>query len=165
MSISGHLKDLRKRVLLSLLGILVGAVGGWFLYEPVMDYITAPLLDIQDANTQINFPTIGAALDLKLRVSLWVGLIISCPWWIYQMGAFIVPGLKRKERWYAFAFGVVGVVLFISGAFTGVILVPRAVEILQSFVPAGGSSLLQADAYVDFYTRLVILFGISFPHS
>ncbi len=162
MSISGHLKDLRKRVLLSLLGILVGAVGGWFLYEPVMDYITAPLLDIQDANTQINFPTIGAALDLKLRVSLWVGLIISCPWWIYQMGAFIVPGLKRKERWYAFAFGVVGVVLFISGAFTGVILVPRAVEILQSFVPAGGSSLLQADAYVDFYTRLVILFGISF---
>ncbi len=162
MSIAGHLKDLRKSVLWSLLGILVGAVGGWFLYDPVMDYITAPLLDIQDANTQINFPTIGAALDLKLRVSLWVGLIISCPWWIYQMGAFIVPGLKRKERWYAFAFGAAGVVLFVSGAATGVALVPRAVEILQSFVPVGGSSLLQADAYVDFYTRLVLLFGISF---
>ncbi|MFT3944276.1 MAG: twin-arginine translocase subunit TatC [Ancrocorticia sp.] len=162
MSILEHLKDLRKHVLWSLLGILIGAVGGWFLYDPVMDYITAPLLDIQDANTQINFPTIGAALDLKLRVSLWVGLIISCPWWIFQMGAFIVPGLKRKERWYAFAFGAVGVVLFVSGAATGVALVPRAVEILQSFVPVGGSSLLQADAYVDFYTRLVILFGISF---
>lgn len=162
MSISGHLKDLRKRVLWSLLGILAGAVGGWFLYGPVMDYITAPLLDIQDANTQINFPTIGAALDLKLRVSLWVGVIISCPWWIYQVGAFIVPGLKRKERWYAFAFGAAGVLLFLGGALTGVMLVPRAVEILQSFVPVGGSSLLQADAYVDFYTRLVILFGISF---
>lgn len=162
MSILEHLKDLRKHVLWSLLGILVGAVGGWFLYDPVMDYITAPLLAMQDADTQINFPTIGAALDLKLRVSLWVGLIISCPWWIYQIGAFIVPGLKRKERWYAFAFGLVGVVLFVSGAATGVALVPRAVEILQSFVPVGGSSLLQADAYVDFYTRLVILFGVSF---
>ena len=58
--------------------------------------------------------------------------------------------------------GLVGVVLFVSGAATGVALVPRAVEILQSFVPVGGSSLLQADAYVDFYTRLVILFGVSF---
>ena len=162
MSISGHLKDLRKRVFLSLLGITLGAVGGWFLYEPVMDYITAPLTRIQDAGTQINFPTIGAALDLKLRVSIWTGLIISCPWWIYQLGAFIVPGLKRKERLYAFAFGAVGVLLFAGGATTGVWLVPRAVEILQSFVPAGGVSLLQADTYVDFYLRLVILFGVSF---
>ncbi|MFT0848317.1 twin-arginine translocase subunit TatC [Actinomycetaceae bacterium L2_0104] len=162
MSISGHLKDLRKRVFLSLLGITLGAVGGWFLYEPVMDYITAPLMRIQDAGTQINFPTIGAALDLKLRVSIWTGLIISCPWWIYQLGAFIVPGLKRKERLYAFAFGAVGVLLFAGGATTGVWLVPRAVEILQSFVPAGGVSLLQADTYVDFYLRLVILFGVSF---
>lgn len=162
MSILEHLKDLRKHVLWSLLGIIVGAVGGWFLYDPVMEYITAPLLAMQNADTQINFPTIGAALDLKLRVSLWIGLIISCPWWIYQIGAFIIPGLKCKERWYAFAFGAVGVMLFVSGAATGVALVPRAVEILQSFVPVGGSSLLQADAYVDFYIRLVILFGVSF---
>ena len=162
MSISGHLKDLRKRVLFALLGITVGAVGGWFLYEPVMGYITAPLFDIQDAGTQINFPTIGAALDLKLRVAIWIGLIISSPWWIYQLGAFIIPGLKRKERLYVFAFGAVGVLLFAGGATTGVWLVPRAVEILQSFVPVGGVSLLQADTYVDFYLRLVILFGISF---
>lgn len=162
MSISGHLKDLRKRVFLALLGITLGAVAGWFLYEPVMGYITAPLVQIQDAGTQINFPTIGAALDLKLRVSIWTGLIIASPWWIYQLGAFIMPGLKRRERLYVFIFGAVGVLLFAGGATTGVWLVPRAVEILQSFVPVGGVSLLQADTYVDFYLRLVILFGVSF---
>lgn len=162
MSVSGHLRDLRRRLVLSLLGITLGAVGGWFLYEPVMAHITAPLMDMQDAGTQINFPTIGAALDLKLRVSIWIGLIILSPWWIYQLGAFIIPGLKRKERMYAFAFGAVGVLLFAGGATTGVWLVPRAVEILQSFVPPGGVSLLQADTYVDFYLRLVLLFGVSF---
>ena len=108
MSISGHLKDLRKRVLLSLLGILVGAVGGWFLYEPVMDYITAPLLDIQDANTQINFPTIGAALDLKLRVSLWVGRRIRG---VVATLFSVVVGLivvRSRPRWGCAIPGVCG---------------------------------------------------------
>ena len=162
MSIMAHLKELRTRLAWSLVGIVVGAIGGWFLYDPVMAYITAPLHEMANSTTQINFPTIGSALDLKLRVSLWIGLLVSSPWWIYQLGAFIMPGLKRKERAYAFAFGAVGVILFASGAATGVFLVPRAVEVLQSFVPSDGVSLLQADAYVDFYLRLVLLFGVSF---
>ena len=157
-----HLKELRKRILLALVGIIVGAFGGWFVYEPVMAFITGPLKDMADSGTQINFPTIGSALDLKLRVSLWAGLMLASPWWIYQLGAFIMPGLKRKERIYVILFGAVGVLLFLGGAYTGVRLVPEAVKILQSFVPIGGISLLQADTYVDFYLRLVILFGISF---
>ena len=67
MSVFGHLKELRKRLLLALLGISVGAVGGWLLYDPIMDYITGPLLDMEDASTVINFPTIGGGLDLKLQ--------------------------------------------------------------------------------------------------
>ena len=162
MSVAGHLKELRKRLLLALAGITVGAVGGWFLYDPIMDYITAPLLAMEDANTVINFPTIGGGLDLKMRVALWAGILVSSPWWIYQLGAFIMPGLKRREKIYTITFGAVGVVLFGAGAASGVMMIPRAVEILQSFVPAEAFSVLQADTYVDFYLRLVLLFGASF---
>lgn len=162
MSVFGHLKELRKRLLLALLGISVGAVGGWLLFDPIMDYITGPLLDMEDASTVINFPTIGGGLDLKMRVALWAGVLISSPWWIYQLGAFIMPGLKRREKIYTVAFGAVGVVLFAAGAASGVMMIPRAVEILQSFVPSEAFSFLQADTYVDFYLRLVLLFGVSF---
>ncbi len=162
MSVAGHLKELRKRLLLALAGITVGAVGGWFLYDPIMDYITAPLLAMEDANTVINFPTIGGGLDLKMRVALWAGILVSSPWWIYQLGAFIMPGLKRREKIYTITGGAVGGVLFGAGATSGVMMIPRAVEILQSFVPAEAFSVLQADTYVDFYLRLVLLFGASF---
>lgn len=162
MSISGHLKELRKRLLLALTGITAGAIGGWFLYDTIMDYLTEPLVAMKDANTVINFPTIGAGLDLKMRVALWGGFLLSSPWWIYQIGAFIMPGLKRREKLYTVAFGAVGVLLFGAGAYSGLRMVPRAIEILQSFVPSEAFSVLQANTYVDFYLRLVILFGISF---
>lgn len=127
-----------------------------------MDFIQEPLTQLAGSNMEINFQTIGAALDLKLQVSIWTGVIISSPWWIYQIGAFIGPGLKRRERLYVVAFGVVGVLLFAAGAASGIWIAPHAVEILQSFVPQDGVSLLLAGNYVDFYMRLVIAFGISF---
>lgn len=162
MSLASHLSELRSRFIRSLAGVCVGAVVGWFLYEPVLDFILGPLTELEDSRTQINFQTIGAGFDLKMRVSLWIGAIVSSPWWIYQVGAYIGPGLKRNEKAYGAAFGCVGVALFAAGAFSAVRMAPHAVRILQSFVPDGSYSLLEAGSYVTFYTRLVLAFGISF---
>lgn len=162
MSVSAHLKELRKRLLLSFTGILIGAVAGWYLYEPVMAYIQAPLTDMANAQLKLNFQTIGAAFDLKLRVALWVGVLLASPWWVYQIGAFIGPGLRKNEKIYLSAFGLVGILLFAAGAVSGMWVVPKAVEILTSFTPEDGVNLLQASTYVDFYMRLVLAFGASF---
>ena len=162
MSLASHLSELRSRFIRSLVGVCVGAVVGWFLYEPVLDFIVEPLTALKDSRTQINFQTIGAGFDLKMRLSLWIGAIVSSPWWIYQIGAYIGPGLKRNEKAYGAAFGCVGVALFAAGAFSAVRMAPHAVRILQSFVPEGSYSLLEAGSYVTFYTRLVLAFGISF---
>lgn len=162
MSLASHLGELRSRFIRSLAGVCVGAVVGWFLYEPVLDFILEPLTALEDSRTQINFQTIGAGFDLKMRMSLWIGAIVSSPWWIYQVGAYIGPGLKRSEKAYGAAFGCVGVALFAAGAFSAVRMAPHAVRILQSFVPDGSYSLLEAGSYVTFYTRLVLAFGISF---
>jgi sec-independent protein translocase protein TatC len=110
----------------------------------------------------LNFQTISAAFDLKIKLALWLGALVSSPWWIYQLAAFIGPGLKRREKLHTAVFGVVGAALFLAGAFAGVQVAPRAVTILVSFVPEQGAALLTASSYVNFFTYLVLAFGLSF---
>ena len=159
MRISQHLAELRTRLLRALVGIAVGAVPGWYLLDPVIAFMTRPLTH----SAAINFQTIGAGFDLHVQVALALGVLLSSPWWIYQVGAFVAPGLKRREKLYVGVFGVAGLVLFLGGAALGVWAAPRAVEILQSFVPADATSLLLAQNYISFYIALVlVVFGVSF---
>ncbi|XCB28939.1 twin-arginine translocase subunit TatC [Arcanobacterium hippocoleae] len=166
MSIWAHFRELRKRILLAAIGIFLGAFIGWYLYNPVMNFITAPLADVtapgKNQTAQLNFQTIGAAFDLKLKVSLWISLILTSPWWVGQIFAFIAPGLKKREKIYLTIFGAAGVLLFLAGTYSGVQLAPKAVEILTSFTPENAAVLLQAESYVSFYMRLVAAFGLSF---
>lgn len=162
MSVFEHLKELRKRLILVLIGLGIGAIAGWYLYDRAMEFIQRPLAELNASNVTINFQTIGAAFDLKLTVALWISAIITSPWWITQLGLFIMPALKKREKILTLIFGIVGALLFCLGALSGMWVVPRAVEILQSFVPSDAMSLLQAQSYVQFYMRLVIAFGISF---
>lgn len=160
MSIAAHLRELRKRLILSLVGIALASIGGWFLYDLALGHITMPMSDIGGA--ELNFQTIGAALDLKLRVTLWLGVLLSSPWWIFQLLAFLWPGLKRQERKWLAIFGVAGIILFGGGVVFGDWTAPRAVQILTSFTPPDAAMLISADTYIHFYIRLVIAFGLSF---
>lgn len=162
MSIGAHLRELRKRLALALVGIVAAMVVGWFLYPQVMELIQRPLTRLSGANPQLNFQTIVAAFELQLRVAFGLGLIIASPWWLYQIGAFIGPGLKRGEKIHAVAFGAVGALLFSSGAAAGVLVVPRAVSALTSFVPEGAATLVSADSYVSFTMYVVLAFALSF---
>lgn len=162
MPIREHLRELRKRLMWALLGIGIGSIAGWYLYGPVMDYITAPLAEITKQQALLNFDTIGAAFDLKLKVSIWIGTIITSPWWVYQIFAFISPGLKRREKIHVLVFGFAGVILFAAGVVSGMRMAPLAVDILTSFNPENSASLLRATTYVTFYMRLVMAFGLSF---
>lgn len=162
MDLLAHFKELRKRLVAVLIGIGVGLIPGWLLYQPVMAFIQRPLTELTDAHVQLNFQTIGAAFDLQLTVALWLAVLITSPWWIIQIGLFIMPALKRREKLYIASFGTVGILLFAAGAYSGMQVAPKAVEVLQSFVPADAQSLLLANSYVQFYMRLVIAFGVSF---
>lgn len=162
MSVAGHFQELRKRLMLSLLGLAVGMTIGWSLYEPVMEFIQRPLIELSGSNTQLNFQTIGAAFELQLKVSFWVGVILSSPWWIFQIGAFIGPGLKRGEKIHAISFGLVGMLMFGLGAVAGALFVPRVVAVLLSYIPDDAAALLSAVSFVNFYMYLVLAIGLSF---
>lgn len=162
MGVLSHLRELRKRLLLIVVGVSAGTVGGWFLYDPVMAYLQKPLRDLTGRDPQLNFQTIGAAFDLRVSVALWVGVILSSPWWILQIALFIGPGLRRAEKMYVAAFGFAGIVLFLLGAWAGVLVIPQAVDVLIAFVPQDAATLLRADAFISFCMHVILAFGLSF---
>ncbi|MFH5823296.1 twin-arginine translocase subunit TatC [Georgenia sp. AZ-5] len=164
MPLADHLRELRRRLVWAVLGIVVGAVAGWLLYEPVLSAMMAPLMEISEEGGQaaLNFGTVGSAFDLKIQVSLFLGLFISSPWWITQVWLFITPGLTRKERLYSVSFILAGAVLFVAGGALAWLVLPRAVEVLTSFTPGAAVNLMDARTYLSFFMRVIVTFGVAF---
>jgi sec-independent protein translocase protein TatC len=164
MPLADHLRELRRRFLLAALGIVVGAVAGWFLYPWFFAAINAPMEAIADSGqgAAINFGTVGGAFDMRIRLSLFIGLFISSPWWVWQIFAFVSPGLTRKERRSTMGFGVAGAVLFLAGGALGWFVLPNAVTVLTAFTPDDAVNLIDARTYLSFFTRVMLVFGIAF---
>ncbi|WP_028048378.1 twin-arginine translocase subunit TatC [Cellulomonas sp. URHD0024] len=165
MPLRAHLVELRHRLFLAVLGILVGAVIGWFLYTPVFQALQSPILEVakqRDALITLNFPGLAASFDMQIKVSFFLGVLISSPWWIYQLWAFITPGLTRKERGYAFGFVGVAVPLFLTGAYLAWWALPNAVRLLTGFTPSGAANFIDAQVYLGFVMRLMLAFGLAF---
>lgn len=164
MSLRDHLTELRRRVTRAALAILAGAIAGWFLYPRVYLYLTEPILRLQQQghNITVNFGQVGAAFDLRLKMSVFIGILIASPVWLYQLWAFITPGLTSKERRYALGFVSAAVPLFLAGAYLASLFIPNAVDFLTAFTPKGGSNIFQAQDYLGFLMRTVLAFGAAF---
>lgn len=165
MPLREHLAELRNRILLSALGMVVGAVGGWFLFTPTFEKLQQPLLDAaarDHALVAVNFSGMASALDLRVKVALFLGLIISSPWWLYQLWAYIAPGLTGKEKRYTVGFVASAVPLFLAGIAVAWAMFPRAVTLLADFRPSGSEQLLDAQLYLTFAMRLLVAFGLAF---
>src|SRR5215210_1912590 len=132
MALREHLLELRKRVVRSAIAILIGAVVGWFVYDPVFDALARPILQLQAARglgkISLNFPNPAAAFNLKIQLSILTGLVIASPVWLYQFWAFITPGLTRRERRYSFAFVGAALPLFLGGALLAWWVLPKAMD-------------------------------------
>lgn len=165
MPLRAHLAEFRKRLVLSAIGILVGAIGGWFLYEPVFQLLRDPLVEAaarRDTTVELNFAGAMTALDMRFKVSFFLGLIVTSPWWLYQLWAFITPGLTTRERRYTVGFVAAAVPLFLAGGAMAWWVLPRAVVLLVDFVPDGALNLQDAQGYLTFVMRIVLAFGIAF---
>lgn len=165
MALKEHLKELRNRLFKAALAIVLGAVGGFFLYQPFFKALIDPVLEVgsQEGRTAtVNFDGVASSFDLMIQVSFFIGLIVSSPVWLYQLWAFITPGLKKKERRIALAFIGVAVPLFLAGIWLAWMVLPNAVRVLTDFTPEGASNLIGAQMYLSFVLRLMLAFGIAF---
>ena len=153
MSLGAHLIELRKRLFISAIAVVLGAALGWWLTELfVWEAIQEPVKLVAEAqgnDTAIIFPTISSAFDLRLQIAFTLGIVISSPVWLYQVFAFLVPGLSTRERKFTFAFFASAIPLFFAGCAAGWFVLPNIVKLMTSFVPEGGESLLTAKEYTD----------------
>jgi sec-independent protein translocase protein TatC len=166
MSLGQHLLELRKRLFRAVLAIAVCAVGGWFLTPWVLDALRAPVTRLASAGgghvAELNFPVITGGFDLRLQITITIGIVIASPVWLYQVWAFIVPALVRREKLYVFGFLGSAIPLFLAGCFCGWYVLPHIVGILGSFVSKQDTSIIEAKSYYDFVIKLVLAIGIAF---
>lgn len=165
MALREHLREFRNRVIKAAVGTLLGMVGGFFLYQPVMQAIQAPLEEIKGDPTRtvsINYAAVGSPFDLLIQVSLTIGIILASPVWLYQLWAYILPALHRRERLYALGFFFSSVLLFFAGVVIAWLCMPAAVIALTMFTPEGGDNIIDAKTYISFVLRLLLAFGVAF---
>lgn len=164
MPLGDHLKEFRRRFIFAGIGILLGAVGGWFLYEAVFAALKAPFDALQDRGqlAELNFAAMASSFDIRIRVSAFIGFILSSPWWIYQIWGFITPALTKNERRASLGFLAVAVPLFGAGVYTAWIVIPRAVAFLTMFTPEGTRNLVSAEIYLKFVMQFLLAFGIAY---
>jgi sec-independent protein translocase protein TatC len=166
MTLVEHLRELRRRLFRACLGIVVGAIAGYFVAERVRDFLQKPYCDYFIANhpgTLCQFNANGPIdnFTLTLKVALYVGLVISAPIWLYQLWAFIAPGLHRHERRYTYAFAIIAAPLFSGGVFLGYLLVTRSLHWFLGMSPTI-SLTVNLDGYFSFVTSVMLLFGAGF---
>lgn len=165
MSLGSHLRELRVRLSWSAGFLVAGTVIGWFLFEPVFKILQAPLIEVTKARgieAIVNFGTVVSAFDLRIQVSIFLGVIITSPFWLYNLWAFVSPGLKTRERRFTLGFLFSSVPLFLTGAYIAWSSLPSFVVVLIGFTPEGSSNVINASDYILFAIRIVLVFGLAF---
>ena len=169
MPLLDHLRELRTRVVKSAFVIALGSIVGWFFYNEIITKLSEPVCDLKAAQ-ETGADNCGALyingvlgpLNLQIKVAILTGIIISAPFWLYQLWAFIAPALHRKEKRNSIFFIVAATPFFAAGAYLGYTILPIAVEVLFGFTPDALNNLVKFDDYLDFVMRAILLFGIAF---
>lgn len=169
MPLTGHLRELRRRLSIAVLAIVVGTVVGWIIYPAAFDFLKQPYVDgIQPLLERRGFQSelvlsggVGSAFSFRLKLALTLGLVISSPVWIGQIWGFVLPALHRNEKRWAFLLTATGAPLFAGGVVIGYLVLPKGIEVLISFAPASVNVLLSLGDYLNFVIRTVLVFGIA----
>ncbi len=162
MSLVDHLEELRWRIFKSIIAILVGGIIGFIFRNQVIWFLQLPLPVSQLTFHKLVLTGLTEGFTVFLKISLAVGILIGLPVILYQVWAFIVPGLLEKEKKYAVPFIFIGVVLFVAGITLGYIVLRFPVQWLISFASDSFDELITADSYFTFVAFFLLAFGIVF---
>jgi sec-independent protein translocase protein TatC len=172
MPLGEHIRELRTRLFRSSIAILLGAVVGWIMHNRIIDLLSNTVCNIKDihglakdtgcANGILTIEGATAPIALAFKISLLVGLLLASPVWLYQLWAFIAPGLHKNEKRYGLGFVAAGVPLFFAGAALCYYILPTIMKVLTGFTSPKVGQQLHVDTYVGFVMRMVLMFGASF---
>jgi sec-independent protein translocase protein TatC len=158
MSLIEHLDELRSRIIVVAVAVGVAAVAGFFLADPIIVALRRPL---PDGGAELIQLTVGEAFGVRIQLALMTGIALAMPVILYQVWAFVTPGLTPGERRLVWPLLLVAILLFAGGVALGYVLIPVAINFLLDFSLPGVEPMLALGDYVSFVTTLMIAFGIA----
>jgi len=169
MTLIEHLRELRSRLFKAVLAVVVVSIVAAFFYTEIFEFLTEPFNSVvkrlaaeEGLNAELTITSPAGALTLALKISLVTGIVLASPVWLYQLWAFVVPGLHAKERRWTVVFVAVAGPLFMLGVAVGFYVLPKGLSILLDFTPLGVANLIQVDSYLSFILRMLLVFGVAF---
>ena len=157
MSLLEHLEELRSRIIVIAVAIGVAAIAGFFLADPIITLLRAPLPE----RAELIATTVGEQFGVHVQIALMSGVALAMPVILYEVWKFVTPGLTRSERRLIWPLLGVAILLFAAGLALGYLLIPVAVNFLLDFSLEGVRPLLSVADYVGFVTTLMLAFGIA----
>lgn len=165
MSLGGHLLEFRRRLFIAAGAILAGAIAGFFTAEWVWTQLRIPLVHVAEAQgrtADVSYTYVTEAFDTRMQIAIAVGIIASSPVWLYQVWAFFMPALHKREKRHALGFALAAVPLFLAGCWVGWLVLPNMVTLLVGFAAEDAPTLLGAKVYLDFAIKLLLAVGVAF---
>jgi len=166
MALSDHLRELRARILRVAAVLVLAVVVSLFFFEELYDFVYGPYLQAQEklpeGQSIATTSGPGGGILLYLKLCGFAALIGTSPYWLYQIWAFILPGLHPNERKWSRIFVAIATPLFFFGVFLGYVTLPKGLEILIGLNPDGLTNLVDFNEYLQFFTRTLLVFGIAF---
>ncbi|MEI2641384.1 MAG: twin-arginine translocase subunit TatC [Candidatus Nanopelagicales bacterium] len=168
MPLADHLRELRRRLVISIIAIAAGSVVGWIYYTQIFDVIARPIEQVvaeaaaEGRDVRLVMSGVADAFMLQVKIAAMTGLVLASPVWLYQLWAFVTPGLHPRERRWVYVLVGVSVPLFLAGVALAYAVMPKGLEVLLGFTPENVGNYLPVDRYLSFFLRMILVFGVGF---
>jgi sec-independent protein translocase protein TatC len=167
MPLIEHFAEFRKRLFLSAIAIAIFGFVGWFTYEKILTLLARPICAIKGAADlshcgSLYINGVLGPIDLKFKISIFVGIILASPVWLFQAWSFISPALHKKEKRNSIILICFAIPFFAIGSYIGYCVLPLAVRVLLGFTPSNIENLIRFDDYLNFVSQVILVFGFAF---
>lgn len=171
MPVLDHLRELRRRVITIVLIVAAGAVIGWIFYGHILDVLKHPYCQVPKkfratpngtGDCVLIYHGVLDGFTTRLKVAAIAGAVLTGPFWLYQIWAFITPGLRKKERKYTLWFVSVSTVLFIGGMTLAYVVLAKGLRLVIEQGGYGTAAQLTVSDYISFVTLMLVVFGAAF---
>ena len=167
MALADHFRELRARLLRAITVLVIAVIVALIYYDPIFEFVTSPYRDAlsqlnKNVDSRLISSDIGGPLMIQLKLCSFVAIGATSPYWLWQIWAFILPGLHPRERKWSWLFIAVAGPLFIAGMALGFYIMPKGLTVLINFTQVNVQNLVDVGRLIGFMTQMLLVFGLAF---
>ncbi|WP_241421498.1 twin-arginine translocase subunit TatC [Candidatus Contubernalis alkaliaceticus] len=157
MNLTGHLDELRKRIIISVIAIVIGSIVTFMYVDLIRETIIRP------AEGNLVFIGVAEAFMTNIKIAIIAGVLLAFPVILYQVWSFVLPGLDPREKKFVFVFVTASLLLFTGGvSFAFFVIIPISIKFFLGFETEGISAMISFGNYISYIAGVVFAFGMVF---